>query len=249
MSDARLREAERRFATTGSVADEAALLRERLRLGAITTRGVEIALNCLGYPAAFAVLGGENDTWEYWRPDRLPDEIDGMMTQLAGVRLPLGALIARPFALEMASLLDEAFSDRLRERRIRPYINLAKSLDGGHKLEPTTQQQAEALECLEVAGGPRGADGVYEVQLMFAVIVFASAAERAPLANLQHIFRLFLRNSSIVGHKYVTRHYWARRAILRVAIPHLIGHASMVPHSEHLHDAKRRIPPERWRDE
>lgn len=60
MSDVRLRELERRRAGTGTVADEAALLRERLRAGRLDRARLEAAA-CLGDPAAQAALGGTPD--------------------------------------------------------------------------------------------------------------------------------------------------------------------------------------------
>ncbi len=60
MTDARLREAERRFAASGSVEDEGALFRERLRVGLIPRAHVDLAA-CLGDPAARAAV-----------PDRSP---------------------------------------------------------------------------------------------------------------------------------------------------------------------------------
>ena len=58
MSDARLRELERRFAATGAVADEAAWLAERLRAGALSEDRVALAAFC-EHPAA---LRNERDT-------------------------------------------------------------------------------------------------------------------------------------------------------------------------------------------
>jgi hypothetical protein len=60
MSDARLRELERRWQETGTVADEAAVLRERVRVGRLDRTRLEAAA-CIGSPAAQAALGGTPD--------------------------------------------------------------------------------------------------------------------------------------------------------------------------------------------
>lgn len=56
MSDGRLRELERRWAETGSSEDEAELLRERVRVGALTLARLELAA-LLGHPAAGLASG------------------------------------------------------------------------------------------------------------------------------------------------------------------------------------------------
>ncbi len=56
MSDARLRELERRWRESGAVEDEAALLRERLRQGALGSSRLELAAD-LGHPGAASALG------------------------------------------------------------------------------------------------------------------------------------------------------------------------------------------------
>jgi hypothetical protein len=60
MSDVRLRELERRTAETGTVADEAAFLRERVRAGRLDRARLEAAA-CVGSEAARAALGGTPD--------------------------------------------------------------------------------------------------------------------------------------------------------------------------------------------
>ncbi|MCO5167605.1 MAG: hypothetical protein M9894_14755 [Planctomycetes bacterium] len=55
MSDGRLREAERRWRQSGSVDDEAAFLRERVRAGALPPTRLEVAAAC-GHPAAARAL-------------------------------------------------------------------------------------------------------------------------------------------------------------------------------------------------
>ncbi len=57
MSDARLRELERRWRERGAVADEVALLRALARAGALTTLQLELAARC-GHAAAFEALDG-----------------------------------------------------------------------------------------------------------------------------------------------------------------------------------------------
>lgn len=246
MSDARLRELERTFAATGSVADEAALLRERLRVGAITSKGVEIVANYLSYPAALEVLGGVNETWEYLCPDPFPDEIASISVEQKGIVVPLGALVAIPFALEMASILHEARSDVLPEQEVRPYIRLARSLSGKRKQLSPAQVQL-GLACDNIVHNDGGTWSVREPQLMCAIIVYAAEAFHSPCSSLQRILVLFLRDSNIVGHMYPTRRLWARRAILHVVVPHLLGHPSMVPFYEHLWEAKRKVPPTEYK--
>lgn len=56
MSDERLRELERRWKETGSTEDEAAYLRERLRVGDLPLDRVELAAEA-AYPAALLVVG------------------------------------------------------------------------------------------------------------------------------------------------------------------------------------------------
>jgi hypothetical protein len=69
VSDLRLREAQRR-ASTGGVADEAALIVERLRVGTLTRERLELAAFC-GHAAAQAALGwpGDGQVWSArgWR--------------------------------------------------------------------------------------------------------------------------------------------------------------------------------------
>ncbi|MBX3470300.1 MAG: hypothetical protein KF878_25820 [Planctomycetes bacterium] len=55
MTDGRLREAERRWRQSGSVDDEAAFLRERVRAGALPPARLEVAAAC-GHPAAARAL-------------------------------------------------------------------------------------------------------------------------------------------------------------------------------------------------
>lgn len=68
MSDRRLREAERRYQETGSIADEAAWLRERLRVGSISYERMTLAAFS-DHPAAVRVLG-----------DNAPSQIDRLET-------------------------------------------------------------------------------------------------------------------------------------------------------------------------
>lgn len=56
MTDARLRELERRWKRTGAVEDHVALLLERLRVGGVELRRVEVAAYC-GCPGAAKALG------------------------------------------------------------------------------------------------------------------------------------------------------------------------------------------------
>lgn len=56
MSDEKLRELERRWRETGAAQDEAALLRERVRVGVLPRRQLELAAY-LGHPAAQEALG------------------------------------------------------------------------------------------------------------------------------------------------------------------------------------------------
>lgn len=58
MSDARLRELERRWRETGASEDEASCLRERLRAGQLTPERLELAARC-AHPAARLVAGPE----------------------------------------------------------------------------------------------------------------------------------------------------------------------------------------------
>ncbi len=88
MTDERLREVERRFRETGATEDEATLLRERVRVGALRPERVILAA-ALGHPAA-AVL----------HPGRaLPTEPDGLARALD----PLGQEVAARAALAVAS--------------------------------------------------------------------------------------------------------------------------------------------------
>ena len=57
MSDQKLRDLERRWRETGSVEDEAAYLRERVRVGDLTQERLELAAYC-GHEGARAALGG-----------------------------------------------------------------------------------------------------------------------------------------------------------------------------------------------
>jgi hypothetical protein len=59
MSDARLRELERKWKETGAVGDEAAYLLERMRVGDVTRDRLEFAAYC-GHEAARRVVGGES---------------------------------------------------------------------------------------------------------------------------------------------------------------------------------------------
>ena len=70
MSDQKLRELERRWRETGSVEDEAAYLRERVRVGDLTQERLELAAY-LGHAAACNALGREPSP--AWRIEELPD--------------------------------------------------------------------------------------------------------------------------------------------------------------------------------
>lgn len=59
MSDATLRELERRWKATGSVEDEAAFLLERVRVGDLTRERLELAAHC-GHEAASRATGTSN---------------------------------------------------------------------------------------------------------------------------------------------------------------------------------------------
>ena len=56
MTDARLRELERRFHETGAAGDEASYLRERVRLSLLAPEALAAA-SYLGHPAAMLALG------------------------------------------------------------------------------------------------------------------------------------------------------------------------------------------------
>lgn len=62
MTDARLRSLQRRWLETHEPNDEAALLRERVRVSDLTHERLELAAY-LGHPAALLAIGGPKDTW------------------------------------------------------------------------------------------------------------------------------------------------------------------------------------------
>lgn len=69
MSDARLRELERRWRETGAVDDEAAYLLERVRSGDLDSRRLHAAADC-GHAAACAALGREPSQDAGWQEVR-----------------------------------------------------------------------------------------------------------------------------------------------------------------------------------
>ena len=76
MSDQRLRELERRWRETGSVEDEAAYLRERVRVGDLTQERLELAAHC-GHEGARRALGQEPIA-----PPRSPSETTSWLRSL-----------------------------------------------------------------------------------------------------------------------------------------------------------------------
>jgi hypothetical protein len=61
MSDAKLRDLERRWKETGSVEDEAAYLLERVRVGDLTRERLELAAYC-GHEGAMSAIGSQLDS-------------------------------------------------------------------------------------------------------------------------------------------------------------------------------------------
>lgn len=93
MSDARVRELERRWRETGAVDDEAAFLMERVRVGDLPKEGLELAAYC-GHEASQAVTssrGPSEDTSS--RPSWLEEMVRGLQTwgKTAWVRAAIAA--------------------------------------------------------------------------------------------------------------------------------------------------------------
>jgi hypothetical protein len=101
VSDARRRDLERRARETGSPADEAALLVERVRAGELTRARVELAA-CCGHAGAVHAVGGE------------PGALEELLTRVeafgpleyAAALLAIARELARD-ATDLAPLLDE----------------------------------------------------------------------------------------------------------------------------------------------
>ena len=70
VSDQRLRELERKWRETGSVEDEAAYLRERVRVGDLTQERLELAAYC-GHEGAGRATGAAGESHWYQRLDRV----------------------------------------------------------------------------------------------------------------------------------------------------------------------------------
>ena len=69
MSDEKLRELERRFKETGSVEDEAAWLKERVRVGDLTQERLELAAYCGYEGAALATVDRRQASWLHPSPE------------------------------------------------------------------------------------------------------------------------------------------------------------------------------------
>ena len=91
MSDARLRELERRWRESGSTEDEAAYLRERVRVGDLTQERLELAAYC-GNAASIAALSKpvrRSEEVHAWIRDRIGSSVSELSADTLGLVLGL----------------------------------------------------------------------------------------------------------------------------------------------------------------
>lgn len=130
MSDARLRDAERRWRDTGAVEDEADYLRERLRAGDLAQTALELAAEC-GYEPAALALG---------RPLERPETI---VTWARGVARH-GTLVAVRIVVALAAAVEELADDHS-----RGCLHAAEA----YALAPSLEASVECEEWWTHAGG------------------------------------------------------------------------------------------------
>jgi len=240
MSDSRLRELERRFAQSGALDDEAAVIGERLRVGAITSHALGVASDDLYYPAARIVLGKALGV----APDLSARTIESALhvipfTDGHGAVYPLGVMAAAVLATEAAWLYESNTQAVGRvERLITSVRNIVGRLRGFcnrqvHPLSAWDRTDAEQVR-LDWVGG--GLDDVEWRLLLCALMTFTVQYVQSREVDLAVIIACFTRRSGVCGYPQDLRRRWFHTAMLNALIPHLLGHRSLIFHPPHLSD-------------
>lgn len=155
VSDAKLRELERRWRETGAVDDEAAYLLERVRVGDLTPERVELAAYCgnagaratlaPAAPAVFCVLpSSTTDEWDY----EARESFRSFLTRVAG----FGGEAFLHAALAAGWFVLPVFERVRRDPRPREALEVAEAC----LLEPSAQNLAKATAASEGAAAAQG---------------------------------------------------------------------------------------------
>ena len=241
MSDARLRELERRFEQSRSVEDEAALIYERLRVGAITAPGVTAAAELVQYPAARLALGGDQRTWQAPTAQRWESELNVIsFTDGEGIVRPLGMLAAAVLATEAAWLYESQGQLIGRAERLAQSVRniMGRMMYGSpnRAVQPLSAWDRTDAQQVRLDWCAGGLEYVEPRNLLSALMTLTVQYVETSDAELAVIIGCFLRRTPIFGFIQQTRQRWFQTAMMRALLPHLIGHPSTIPHPTHLSD-------------
>lgn len=240
MSDARLRELERRFGQSGALDDEVLLICERLRVGDISPQALAVAADLIQYPAAQLALGDEHVARQAPTAQRWETELHAIpFTDGEGMVRPLGMLAAAVLATE-AAWLYESNTQAVGhvERLIKSVRNIMFRMRGSRKHHVHLLSEWDRTDAGQVriawCGG--GLDDVEPGDLLRALMTFTVQYVHSREADLAFIIGVFLCRVPIFGFSQQIRHRWFQTAMMHALIPHLIGHPSTIPHPPHLSD-------------
>lgn len=240
MSDARLRELERRFALSGALDDEAAVIGERLRVGAITSHALGVASDDLYYPAARIVSGKDLQVEPALSARTLESALHVIpFTDGDGGVHPLGVLGAAVLADEAGHILRtyEPTTRRIR-RLIESAGNILPRMRGSRKrvIHPLDNEDVDLANIVRLDWCGGAINDLSGTIVLSALMVFTVQYVQSRESDLAVIIACFTRRSAICGYSQELRRRWFHSAMLHALMPHLVGHSSTIPHPPHLSD-------------
>lgn len=246
MSDARLRELERRFAQSKSADDEAAVICERLRVGAITPHALDVAADLLQYPAARMALGNDSTPRQAPTAQRWESELHAIpfMRGDRGAH-PLGVMAAAVLAVEAGRMM-ECSDDRYprNDPLIESVCNILRYFSDSRKPKVHSLSVDDRNDAGHVRNG--GIEYVHSSRLLTGLMTVTVQYFRKRKSGLDIIIGCFLRREPVFEFAHEIRQRWFQTAMMNALIPHLVGHPSTIPHPPHLSDmAPQHRTPER----
>lgn len=142
LSDQTLRELERRFRASGSLEDEAAWLRVRVKAGQLEQSRLRLAAYC-GHHAASSALGAS--ALPTWNHDSVPGFVLGLRPFGPSVWLRATWAASREYCRRLTLELGRSDGDRTRDFRLNAELRIAEAATrtiGDYLRDPNTQNLA-----------------------------------------------------------------------------------------------------------
>ena len=205
MSDARLRELERRWKRSKAVEDEAALLAERVRVGELDQNMLDLAAR-LGHPAAILSVAGIHSSKDLWI--ELWVERAVAFSREASVRAAIAC------AKEVLSIFETEYPQNLGPRRaIEAAVKWVRCPCDDHK-NPAVTNESFGRVALLYSNTPRAADaGLCSMAALRAVTWENRFAKDSACVAANHAMHATSGDSAII-----------RQAISTALIPWALGY-------------------------